>query len=150
MDNIGVGFGFETIKYKKAYYIFVYIIIVLLLLFGINIIFKDNVSYEQEYKNMFIVLTLLNIITLLYLFYNYYSDSDFDSKFNFIKIILIITSCSLLYFGFKTLKVNEVNDNAKNRHITELDNDDLSIYCILLSSGILFLEISFFIVRFSY
>jgi hypothetical protein len=141
---------FKMFLYYKmnldSYYIILCILLFLIYLFGSYTINKDNVVYEPMYKNIFIFLcTILSILLIILLSHYYKETSDFGPLKN---IIFILSAIFLLYFGITTIREDEVVPNAKNKEIVRLNNDDISIYSILIGFLVIFLEFSRFVFLF--
>ncbi len=137
---------------KKACYIYIALLLCFILIIDF-VIMTDKIdnNYRSEYSKVwpnyslfFIILILFLTIILVMDYYNTQTNY-FDSLIKFFvsyKIyIFIATSIYLLIFGYCTLIEDETNKNSGINigTITKINNDDISIYSILIGFVVFFI-----------
>jgi hypothetical protein len=127
---------------RSAYLCFIAMLLLFLYMYDIMIVSDQNVYYSEEIRvglSIFIAIVLLIFIWSISIYFKYITDINQYSILIF-KMIAFSASIFLIYFGFTTLRVDEIIDKKPgfDRHnsyeyLTTKDQNDLgSILSILI------------------
>jgi hypothetical protein len=127
---------------RSAYLCFISIILIFLYTYDIIIVSDPNVYYSEEIKvglSVFIAFVLLIFIWSMAIYFKYITEVNQYSILMF-KLIAFSSSIFLIYFGFVTLRVDEIINktpgferHSSYEYLTTKDKNDLaSILSILL------------------
>lgn len=142
---------------KKAYSIYISLLLFFILFIDF-IIMNDRTEsgqkkseYSKVWVNSTLFLCVFLVIYIMLLIIDYYSLYNFVLNFDILKLLIkfkryifIVISLYLLIFGYYTLiedETNKTNVSINIGAITKINNDDISIYSILIGFIVCFISV---------
>jgi len=138
MENYYFIFINMMSNFTTAFAIFMSMLFITISSFSVSTMNNKNVNYQPFWVYGHYALLTISLLYFIYLVLVYYLS---DKSPKFIYSFFIIGSIYLLLFGSLTLHTNEViNTVAPGYKIEKINNDDISIYSILIGASVLVLS----------